>query len=183
MDKINLKEAIKFLKEEILDIAKEIKTNNNEFKAAQRLVATLFFQNKYNPYHWYWKNKNTNKRSFSFCLSSDDIPEQGHKESPEDYKKRYDLWQEYLKTSPYDYLPMYTWGLKEEEKETITCLHVLYNRLRNNKKHTKDDSKYETNSIYKDMLQRLEMHFPIQSENSDISGSERICGELGTDSV
>lgn len=150
MDNINLKEARKFLKQEIASLKTDIIVKKREFREAQRLVAKFFFQNKLNPYQWYFK---------------DSVPQINYKETPEDYKKRCDLWADYLKTSPYKCLPFYTYDTGE--KETITCLHVLYNHLRNTKKHTKDDSRYETNFVYKDMLQRLVLHFPLQTETPE----------------
>jgi hypothetical protein len=169
MDTINVKLAIPYLKNLIIET---VIRNNTRFYKKQlakqnHFYSKIFYNRDQNKpqsnwpfweitYSWVWKKKDENK--WSNCpFEPGDRPERSGAESLTEYDIRCQQWIEYTKLSGSNSIPKYC-DWKDTE---LSCLHIIYNRLRCTKPHTKDDSRYESLQFYKDMLQRLEILFPV----------------------
>jgi hypothetical protein len=160
---MDVKAAIRFLKEEIKKLAEQQRKGKNAFKFAQRQVQALFFNNKMNPYQgWTWIQETADGKKCYYCYGGGESVLQSHfKESPEDYKRRLDLWLEFVKTTGYNHLPTVYWGDAWE----ITCHHILLNKLCGGKPHIEKDEAYVNHETYKALVQRMEEQFPLQVES------------------
>lgn len=174
MDK---KLAIQFIKSELARLKTEIRTAKSNYRKTQRCVSTIFksdspygsYDKNYYRVTWHFENLLSDFR-YVRALTPDFKLKRRKNESDESYDNRVKMVVEFLNTSPYNTLPRGHWSAHADcFPSEVTCLHILYNKLRNKKPHVENEEKYVNSSTYKDILKRVEEHSQI-SETAQESG-------------
>lgn len=135
LDKINKKEAIKFLKQKLIETRSRIIKAKHIYKQNQRIMT---------PW-WQSLNRENMTRIVKEGLPIPKKPDVLPFPKYDDDERR----NGYI---------MFSWA----EIDTVTCMHIVYNKIRGSKQHTKDDTKYENTSHYQAILERLQNLFPLQ---------------------
>jgi hypothetical protein len=159
---MDVKAAIIFLKEELKTLAEQQKKGKHAHKYAQRQLQKLIIDNKMNPYQeWSWMEETTDGKQIYWIYGSEKaVLKSSFGEKPEEYKRRLDLWLEFVKTTGYNHLPTVYWG----DAWVITCHHILFNKLCGGKPHIEKDEEYVNSPSYKALVERIEKQFPLQDE-------------------
>ena len=66
----------------------------------------------------------------------------------------------------------FTYSLDDFDSLDLTTMHIMYNRLRHNRQHTKDDSTHVDSYAFKAIQERIFLCFPLLERNIF---SERTC--------
>lgn len=160
---MDTKLAIQFIKSELDRLKIEARTHKTKFRTAQR-CASIIFKNDcaYGHFTPDWRRitwRFDGGCEFRYMTSVDKNSKLDRRpnESDESYQIRLKMVLDYLTASPYNALPRGKWHHHTDiMSDEITCLHILYNKLRNKKSHVKNEDKYVNSKTYKAILQRVE---------------------------
>lgn len=176
---MDTKLAIQFIKSELTRLKTEIRTAKINYRKTQSCVSKIFKNDS--PYGYY-DNHNYHFISWHFenlfydfqyvkALTPDFKLKRRKNESDETYDARVKMVLEFLKTSPYNTLPKGRWHAHVDiHPDEATCLHILYNKLRNKKQHVEHEEKYVNSTTYKTVLQRVEKHAQLSQTTAESGG-------------